>query len=303
MIPAVLVLLTMLAFTDTAVGRGVRRAAGGLWHALRRRHDPPDRDDTGTGQLRRRSALPFRSDTGPDAGFGTFNPQVSGQGTPAGDQQGGGQGTPAGGPVGAPGRAPEEPWPTTGVPATGPVPAWGTPPPIPPPPTQDMPTQDMPMGWPAVGWPQPAPAGPVPTWDTPTAVPAAPLPAAAVPVGAPAAPVSQPASGVYLSDQGTSVDVDPQPVYAQYPFGQVTGQATGPMAGGDRVVAARRAAVARALPRLRVTPHGELGKAMAALAADWGVTERTIHNDIQALTSALTSTPGQDGPRGQVASR
>ena len=101
----------------------------------------------------------------------------------------------------------------------------------------------------------------------------------AYPVTAPATqPVTQPAAGVYACGQGHSVRLDPpQPVTAQ-------GPATGMPPGGDPGIATRRAVVAGALPQLQVTPHGEQGRLIAALAASLGVDARTIYRDIEALT-------------------
>jgi len=100
----------------------------------------------------------------------------------------------------------------------------------------------------------------------------------------------QPAAGVWLSGQGRGVRLDPAP---RYLAPQVTGPGIG--AGGEpraeRIaerIQDRRAAVARALPRLHVTPRGDRGRVVADLAADWGVDPRTIHNDIEALTGART---------------
>ena len=116
MIPSVLVLLALFAFTDTGLGRGVRRAGQGLWHRATRHHtqDNDDTNDTGTGTgtgtdaagwgqapdaggvPRRRWALPFWRRRGLVGGFGNVKAQVSGQGTPREAPVGGSERSPWG---------------------------------------------------------------------------------------------------------------------------------------------------------------------------------------------------------------
>ena len=172
----------------------------------------------------------------------------------------------------------------------GPVPDWDTPASAPClPPTAG--------GWPPVstGWTQTSQipvdlAGPdsAGAWMAGGSQPTGPISTGPAPVTAPVV-VSQVAAGVYLSGQGQGVRLEaPQP---PAPRDQdLLGRAGGPGGGvGSERIQERRAAVARAVPRLQATPHGARGRAVADLAADWGVDPRTIHNDIEALTSAETA--------------